>query len=52
MEIPFKELSEKQKIDCYEAYVADCIYENGDNTTYMTFTEWCVESEQLGEALI
>lgn len=52
MEIPFEKLSEEQKLSCYESYVGDCIYENGDNAPHMTYEEWCKESEQLGEALI
>ena len=46
------ELSEEQKRNCYESYVQDCIYENGDNSTYWTYEEWCKESKMLGEALI
>lgn len=52
MEMPFEKLSEEQKRSCYESYVGDCIYENGDGAPYMTYEEWCEESEQLGEALI
>ena len=46
------ELSEEQKSNCYESYVRDCIYENGDSATYWTYEEWCAESELSGEALI
>lgn len=46
------ELSEEQKRNCYESYIRDCIYENGDSATYWTYEEWCAESEALGEALI
>lgn len=46
------ELSEEQKRSCYESYIQDCIYENGDSATYWTYEEWCAESELLGEALI
>lgn len=52
MEIPFEKLSEEQKRSCYESYVGDCVYENGDYASYMTYEEWCRESEQLGEALL
>ncbi len=51
MWIPFNDLSEEQKHNCYVAYVGDCIYENGDYAKYMTYEEWCKESEELGEAL-
>lgn len=52
MEMAFEELTEEQKRSCYESYVGDCIYENGDKTRYMTYEEWCEESTQLGEALL
>ena len=52
MEIPFEKLTEEQKRNCYESYVGDCIYENGDNASYMTYEEWCDESKKLGETLI
>lgn len=52
MEIPFEELTKEQKRHCYESYVADCIYENGDNAPHMTYEEWCEESERLGEAIV
>lgn len=51
MEIPFEELSEEEKHSCYESYVGDCIYENGDNANHMTYEEWCEESNQFGFAL-
>lgn len=50
MEIPFEELSEEEKHSCYESYVGDCIYENGDKAQYMTYEEWCHESEKIGWA--
>lgn len=52
MIIPFKELTEEEKLCCYESYVGDCIYENGDNASHMTYEKWCEESEQFGEAII
>lgn len=47
--IPFKDLTDEQLLNCYESYVGDCIYENGDNAKHMSFDEWLTESERLGE---
>lgn len=35
----------------YASYCADIWYENGDNAPYLTYEEWCNESEELGEPL-
>ena len=48
----FEELTEEQKRNCYESYVGDCTYENGDGAKHMTYEEWCAESAKIGEALI
>ena len=45
------ELEDEQKKNCYESYVEDIRYENGDNAKVMTYEEWCKESEKSGEAL-
>lgn len=52
MEIPFEKLTEEQKRNCYESYVGDFVYENGDNAKHMSYEEWCAESERFGEALV
>lgn len=46
------ELTEAQKKECYKSYVEEVIYEFGDHAKYMTYIEWCKESEKIGEALI
>lgn len=45
----WKEYSELDRRACYESYVADTIYENGDRAQCLTYEEWCKESEELGE---
>ena len=45
----FDELTEEQKRSCYESYVGDCRYENGDNAKHYSYEEWCKESEEIGE---
>lgn len=47
----WQDLTEEQKMNCYESYVGDCKYENGDSCITMTYEEWCKESEKLDEAL-
>lgn len=47
--IPFKGLTTEQLRNCYESYVGDCIYENGDKVKCMSYEEWLAESERLGE---
>lgn len=47
----WKEYSESDRRACYESYVADVIYENGDRAQYLTYEEWCKESEEFGEPL-
>ncbi len=44
----WEELTEAMKRDCYESYVAEIIYENGDNAPRFTYEEWCKESEAFG----
>jgi hypothetical protein len=44
----WKELTDEQKRDCYESYVSDIIYEHGDYAHYLSFEEWCKESEMFG----
>lgn len=46
------ELTETQKKECYKSYVEEVIYEFGDHAKYMTYVEWCKESEKIGEPLI
>lgn len=50
--MPWETLNDEEKIECYDSYVADCIYEDGDNAKHMSYDEWCKESERIGEALI
>lgn len=52
MEIPFDQMTEEAKRNCYESYVGDMIYENGDDAKYWTYEEWCAECERLGTALV
>ena len=47
----WKELTDEQKHDCYESYKSDMIYENGDFASYLSYKEWCEESEKFGWAL-
>ena len=42
-------LTTEQLRNCYESYVGDCIYENGDKAKYLSYEEWLAESERLGE---
>ena len=48
----WKDLTEEQKKACYDSYVSEMIYEWGDKAKYLSFIDWCVDSEMLGEALI
>ena len=50
--MPWDELTEEQKRACYESYLGDCWYENGDNAKHYSYEEWCKESKALGEALM
>lgn len=50
--VRWEEMTEEQKKNCYESYVGECIYEDGDNAKRMTYDEWCKESEAMGEAWI
>ncbi len=47
----WEELTDEQKHDCYESYKSDMIYENGDFASYLSYKEWCEESEKFGWAL-
>ena len=47
----WEELDDEQKKNCYESYVQDIIYENGDNAKVMEFDTWCEESRKIGEPL-
>ena len=51
MSLPWSELTEEAKRNCYESYRGDIWYENGDNAPYMSYEEWCKESEEFGEPL-
>ena len=51
MEMQWKDLSEDQKLACYQSYVGDIIYEFGDKAKPMSYEEWCIESEKHGWAL-
>jgi len=46
------ELSEEQKKNCYDSYVGEMRYEWGDDAKVITYEEFCMESEELGEPLI
>ena len=48
----WSQLTDEEKQDCYLSYVDSTKYEWGDNAIYMTFKEWCKESELLGEPLM
>lgn len=53
MEVPrWEDLIEEEKRSCYESYVGDITYEWGDNAKYMTYEEWCKESEDFGWAIM
>lgn len=52
MELEWTKLTEEQKEECYKSYIADVISEWGDHAKYLTYEEWCKESEKIGEALI
>lgn len=41
-------MTEEMKMDRYESYVAEMIYEWGDYVKYMTYEEFCQEEEKYG----
>lgn len=47
----WEELTDEQKRSCYESYKGEIIYEFGDYAHYLSYEEWCEESEKFGEAL-
>ena len=48
MDYKWEELTEEMRHDCYQSYIADIVYENGDNAPHLTYEEWCRESKIFG----